>query len=809
MKRFMHFQFSFFHFPFRQILLLTLAVAVMFPATASASLTNGANAVDMIGQLGDNVNAPDPIYSKNLAHNIPNRLGLSGPRGVELDTVSHRLFVAEVGNYRVLVFGLNSDNTFTDYVPDNVLGQSVFYTKNGGTNQYGLISPIGLAYDATNSRLFVAESGNQRVTIFDVASITNGENAVNVLGQPDFSSTSVACTQNGMRYPYFLAYDSNNSRLFVADYFNNRVIVYATASIVNGQNASNVLGQPNYTAGTSGTTQNGMSSPYGLAYDSTNSRLFVAEYANNRVTVYDVTSITDGQNASNVLGQPNFSRSTSAYAQNGMNQPFGLAYDSTNSRLFVAERNNSRVTVFATSSITDGQNATNVLGQSSFAYPVQNYSQDGMYYPQGLAYDTTNSRLYLTDTGCHRLTVYSVSTITNGQNAINALGQYGSNILSLTPSYTRAAADNVPNSLGLNYPSALVIDSNNHRLFVSDGSNHRVLVYSLNADNSFSDRVPDNVLGQTDFIRNGYNTTQNSLNYPYAIAYDATNTRLFVGESGNYRVVVYSVPSITNGQNATNVLGQPNFAGSSMATTQNGMKQPYGLTYDPVGSRLFIADLGNNRVLVQNIATIVNGQNATFVLGQSNFLSGAAATTQNGINSPRGMSYDASSSRLFVANNGNHRITVYDVSSISNGQNAANVLGQPNYLSSFSVATQNGMSQPTDVAYDDANSRIFIGEQGNHRITIQNVASITDGQNAVYVLGQPNFVSSSSATSQSRLNTPSYLAIDSTNALLFVSEWNNHRVMVFDTSRPPSVISAKPSSDHSIVLASDGTTDVL
>lgn len=363
-------------FPFIRLPLLAVGLSFMgllFPVAVSASLTNGANAIDMIGQYGNNVNAPDSIYTKGAANNLPNRLGFSGPKSVEIDTVSHRFFVADTANYRVLIYGLNSDNTFTDYVPDNVLGQSVFYTKDGGsTSQYGLLSPSNLAYDSTNSRLFVAESANQRVTVFDVASITNGENAANVLGQPNFSSYSAVCTQNGMKYPYLLAYDSTNSRLFVSDYFNNRVIVYSTASIINGQNASNVLGQPNFTSGTADTTQNGMNSPYGLAYDSTNSRLFVAEYGNHRVTVYSIASITDGQNASNVLGQPNYSRATSAYAQNGMDQPFGLAYDAINSRLFVAERNNRRVSVYAVSSITDGQNAANVLGQPSFAYPIQN-----------------------------------------------------------------------------------------------------------------------------------------------------------------------------------------------------------------------------------------------------------------------------------------------------------------------------------------------------------------------------------------------------------------------------------------------------
>ena len=49
-----------------------------------------------------------------------------------------------------------------------------------------------VAIDTAGQRLFVSDgqgSGNHRVLVYDVASITNGENAVNVLGQADFTSS--------------------------------------------------------------------------------------------------------------------------------------------------------------------------------------------------------------------------------------------------------------------------------------------------------------------------------------------------------------------------------------------------------------------------------------------------------------------------------------------------------------------------------------------------------------------------------------------------------------------------------------------
>jgi len=97
-----------------------------------------------------------------------------------------------------------------------------------------------------------------------------------------------------------VAYDSVNNRVFVADYGNNRVLVFSTSTITNGENASGVLGQANYTTNSanqgSTTQQNGLSGPVSLVYDSVYKRLFVADGSNNRVLVFSVpATFTNGE----------------------------------------------------------------------------------------------------------------------------------------------------------------------------------------------------------------------------------------------------------------------------------------------------------------------------------------------------------------------------------------------------------------------------------------------------------------------------------------------------------------------------------
>jgi DNA-binding beta-propeller fold protein YncE len=110
---------------------------------------------------------------------------------------------------------------------------------------------------------------------------------------------------------------------------------------ISTQSPSYVLGQPDFTSNTPAATQNGMNNPVGVAYDSTNSRLCVLDRMNNRV--------------------------------------LGISYDPIYNRLFVADTNNSRVMVFdaSTSTIANGETAENVLGQSDFVSSNTATTQSG------------------------------------------------------------------------------------------------------------------------------------------------------------------------------------------------------------------------------------------------------------------------------------------------------------------------------------------------------------------------------------------------------------------------------------------------
>jgi uncharacterized protein YjiK len=689
------------------------------------------NATDLLGHLDDTTNLP--IYTVSTANDVPNGRGFSSQvMSLALDIVHHRLFVGDRVNNRVVVFNLDANNNLIDHVADNVIGASSLHVVGTGIIAQNTVNGVeSLAYDANNNRLFVVSHNFNRVEVFDVSTITNGMNASYVLGQPNFTSSTAATSQSGMSFPSSLAYDSLNDRLFVGERTNNRILVFNVAPglISTGMNATAVLGQPNFTSSTATTTQSGVSfgSDSGLWYDSTSTRLFVEDSTNHRVLIFTVTStIVNGQPATNVLGQTNFTSSTAAISQSGLTSPIeGVTYDSTHSRLFVAQANH-RISIFTvTSTVVNGQPATNVLCQPNFTSSTVATTQSGCNRPEQMAYDAQNDRLWVADFLNKRVLIFDVASITDGENAVDLLGQLDENDV---PDYTRSYSDNAPGLRGFSSSHGVTVDTIHHRLFATDGGNARVLVFNLDSSNNLIDRLPDKVLGQTVFTTSTSGTTQSKLSGTlFGLTYDKTNDRLFVADTGNNRVMVYDTSSLTNGMAAAYEIGQPNFTSSTATTTQSGLRTPIGVAYDEPNGRLFVGDRDNNRVMVFNAgpSSISSGMPASYVLGQSTFTTLNTSSSQSGMNQPFELGYDSTNQRLFVPELNNNRVLIFNAApaNMANGMNAANVLGQANFGSSTAATTQSRMSLPSGAVYDSSSDQLFISDFSNDRVLIFSNAS--------------------------------------------------------------------------------------
>ncbi len=372
------------------------------------------------------------------------------------------------------------------------------------------------------------------VTAHPCFSFTNGQAASSVLGQPDFTTPDLRpASQNSLNMPEGVWYDGANNRLFVGDLINSRVMIFDVSTLSNNQNAIHELGQAGYTTLFATQTQNGMANPIAGLFDPLTNRLFVSDNSNGRVLVFNnANNITDGMNASSVLGQPDFTTVIASPPDaKTMVRPAGLAYDAARHHLFECDWYNNRVLVFDVSPITNYQNAIAVLGQPDFTSNAATLSQSGMFSPTGVAYDPNHNHLFVADNNNSRVLVYDVSTLTNGQNAIAVLGEPDFNT-NLTANF-------------------------------------------------------------------GNNLTQTGLSGPYSLDFDPATNRLFVGDSQNVRIMIFDVSTVTNFQKAINVLGWPDFTTANFhSVNATETFHTFGLAYDSIHRRLFTADYASNRVLV-------------------------------------------------------------------------------------------------------------------------------------------------------------------------------------------------------------------
>lgn len=256
-------------------------------------------------------------------------------------------------------------------------------------------------------------------------------------------------------------------------------------------------------------------------------------------------------------------------------------------------------------------------------------------------------------------------------------------------------------------------------------------------------------------------------------------TKLYVADSNNHRVLVWNTMPSSTGQSASFALGQSNLTSNASATTASGMNFPSSVHHN--GTKLFVGDSSNNRVLVWNTIPTASGTAANFALGQANLTTGTQNT--GGISASRmaaPRSVLSVGTMLFVSDTDNHRILVWNTIPSTSGEAASFALGQPNLTSNTSNnggLSSSTLSAPYDV-YSEG-TKVFIADRGNQRVLVWSALPTASGQAATSVIGQPTFTSATpnnGGLSSSALNYPSYVFANSSN--LFIADNANDRVLV-------------------------------
>jgi uncharacterized protein (TIGR03437 family) len=386
---------------------------------------------------------------------------MNQPTGVASDGT--HLAVADTLNNRVLIW--NTLPTAMNQPPDVVVGQTSFTTSvfPGATpTATSLRGPQGVWIQ--NGMLFIADTQNDRVLIYNSIPTANGAAADIVLGQPNMTTyvqvniadQTTSAAANLLLTP--VSVTSDGTHLFVADLGFNRVLIWNSIPTTNQQPADVEIGQPDMTTGISDdafsvpttytgtppapetavmcTVSNGVDSndnaiyptlcEYTLSFprfalsDGTN--LYIADGGNDRVLIYTPIPTKNAAKANIVLGQTDFITDAPTDTADTMDDPSALAWDGSN--LYVADTYNQRILVYTLSEQDLPYNAV-LNAASGIIYAIDPITIGGTI-KAGNTVELTIGNSTTTTTASYTYTVQSDDTFTTIVEGLVSLVNAGS-----------------------------------------------------------------------------------------------------------------------------------------------------------------------------------------------------------------------------------------------------------------------------------------------------------------------------------------------------------------------------------------------
>jgi len=555
----------------------------------------------------------------------------------------------------------------------------------------------------TVSELFVLNGLTESVSVFDAS--LNG----NVTPQRKFGNLT------NLYDPHGIAVDTANNEIFISNFAypnHSSITVYSRTANGNAAPVRTISG--NLT---------GLNAPNGIAVDTVNNEIFVANYLSKSITVYARTA--DGNTAP-------------LRTISGLGGPVSVAVDTINNEILVANLDSSIIAVYTR---TASGSAAPVRTFSSLGYPTDAIAVDtanneifvnansvtavyartangiasplriiagsstGISSSTGIAVDTINNEIFVTNSfPPHSLlppsiTVYPrtangnaapLRTIATGNTFAGiALDTVNNEMIvlprgnSIVNIYERKASGSPTplrtisaKSTGLISPSGMAVDKVNNEIFIGNfgfstvDTAGSISVYSRTAN---GDVTPLRTIAGSS---TGLNFT------PSSIAVDTDNDELFV-TAGD--ILVYSRTATANVAPLRTISG-----------FFTGLVNPKGIAVDTSNNEIIVTD-GDGDVSSINIyARTTNGDKAPVrrIFGDS-----------TGLNSPRGIALDNAHNEFFVVNSGNNSITVFARTADGNATPLRTISGP-----------STGLSEPNGIAV--SSNEIFVSNHANDSVTV-------------------------------------------------------------------------------------------
>jgi hypothetical protein len=343
---------------------------------------------------------------------------------------------------------------------------------------------------------------------------------------------------------------------------------------------------------------------------------------------------------------------------------------------------------------------------------------DTLFGPRAVWLGSPEGPLFVADTGHHRVLGWMRAPQRDDARAELLLGQphFASEARQAGATEPGAATLNMPTGVAFGCGVFAVADAWNHRVLLWHGLPRRL------------QQPADNVLGQADF-RSG--RANRGLPGPRADTLNSCSGvlihegRLFVADTANRRVLIWSHIPASSGAPADIVLGQPDFtmrdAPIGGVADGRGMRWPHAIAV--AQGMLCIADAGCSRIMIWKGLPERNGVPCDLVLGQADFAGvdhnrareRPSATT---LNMPYAVC--ALAKHLIVADTANSRLLAFALDELATGAPARGLAGQRGFSergdNRWGEVARNSLCWPYGACA--AGNTLVLADTGNNRVLL-------------------------------------------------------------------------------------------
>jgi DNA-binding beta-propeller fold protein YncE len=234
----------------------------------------------------------------------------------------------------------------------------------------GLVDPGGISLDTVDNEIYVSD-----VHVYS--------DSISVYSRADSGDVAplrrIAGTSTGLLYPGRVVVDPVNHEIYVTNYQTNSV--FGNSVNVYSQMSSGDVAPIRMISGLS----SGLNGPMGIAVDTVNDEIFVANENSNSITVYARTA------EGNVAPLRTLSGASAGFAH-----PTAVAVDIENNELYVAYFSSSSIAVYSRTASGDEVPLRTIAGAST-----------GLNGPNGLIVDVGHNEIIVSNFHAVSITVYS------------------------------------------------------------------------------------------------------------------------------------------------------------------------------------------------------------------------------------------------------------------------------------------------------------------------------------------------------------------------------------------------------------------